>query len=116
MSATAHRSRRYRARVAPRDGSRGAGSRIEWDKVGRVVLVLVLVFVLFSYVRPLINVFDTWRESGAAAQQLNELRAENQQLERRAKELNTPEAAIREARALGLVGEGEQAYKVEGLE
>ena len=116
MSATASRSRRYRARVAPRGESRGAGSRIEWDRVGRIVLVLVLLFVLFSYIRPLINVFDTWRESGAAAQQLNELRVENQQLERRAKELTTPEAAIREARALGLVGEGEQAYKVEGLE
>jgi cell division protein FtsB len=77
VSATAHRSRRYRARVAPRDASRGLG---------------------------------------AAAQQLNELRAENHELERRAKELQTPEAAIREARALGLVGEGEQAYKVEGLE
>lgn len=116
MSATAYRSRRYRARVTPRDGSRGAGSRVEWDRVGRIVLVLVLLFVLFSYIRPVINVFDTWRESGAAEQQLEALRTENQQLERRAKELKTAEAAIREARALGLVAEGEQAYKVEGLE
>jgi cell division protein FtsB len=114
VSAAAHRSRRYRARVAPRRSSR-RGSRIHWDRVGRVALVLVIFAVLASYVRPAINVFDTWRESSAAETRLAELKAENERLQRRADELGTPAAAVREARKLGFVAEGEQAYVIKGL-
>jgi cell division protein FtsB len=116
VSATTHRGRRYKARVAPRRrGGRVSGSRVHWDKVGRVALVLVLFAVLASYVRPVANLFDTWRDAGASEQRLAELEAENKRLERRAAELKTPAAAVREARKLGLVGPGEQAYVVKGL-
>ena len=38
---------------APRRGpGRPASSRIRWDKLGRVVLVIVLFVVLASYVNP----------------------------------------------------------------
>jgi cell division protein FtsB len=77
--------------------------------------VLVLFAVLISYVRPVINLVETWREAGAAEQQLVELKAENERLKSRAAELKTPAAALREARKLGLVGEGEQAYVIKGL-
>lgn len=77
--------------------------------------MLVLFAVLVSYVKPVINLFDTWQESKAAAQHLQELQTENAQLEKRAKLLNTPAAAMREARKLGMVGPGEQAYKITGL-
>jgi cell division protein FtsB len=116
VSATTARSRRYRARVAPRRRGGGSrGSRIQWDRVGRIALVLVLFAVLLSYVRPMVNLFDTWREAGAVEQQLVELKAENERLKSRAAELKTPAAALREARKLGLVGEGEQAYVIKGL-
>jgi cell division protein FtsB len=117
VSATPVRSRRrYKARVAPRSGAgRTTASRIQWDRVGRIALVLVLFAVLVSYVKPVINLVDTWRESKAAEQRLQELQAENAQLEKRAKMLNTPAAAMREARKLGMVGPGEQAYKITGL-
>jgi cell division protein FtsB len=77
--------------------------------------VLVLFAVLVSYVKPLISLVETWRESTAAEQQLQELQVENAKLEKRAKLLNTPAAAMREARKLGMVGPGEQAYKITGL-
>lgn len=84
--------------------------------MGRIALVLVLFAVLASYVGPIGNLVGTWRGAGAAEERLAELKRENQQLERRAAELKTSAAAIREARKLGLVGEGEQAYVVKGLE
>jgi cell division protein FtsB len=84
--------------------------------VGRIVLVLVFFAVLASYVKPTISLINTWRDSKAAEQQLNELQAENSKLERRAKLLKTPAAAMAEARKLGMVGPGEQAFKISGLE
>ena len=116
MSATTATRRRYKARIAPRRaGGQRPASRIQWDRVGRIVLVLVLFAVLASYVNPTLELFHTWRDAGAAEQRLAELKAENQRLERRAEELKTPAAALREARKLGMVAEGEQAYVVKGL-
>ena len=77
--------------------------------------MLVLFAVLLSYVKPVINLVGTWQESKAATERLQELQAENAQLEKRAKMLNTPAAAMREARKLGMVAPGEQAYKITGL-
>jgi cell division protein FtsB len=108
--------RRYRPRIAPRKRrGRSSRSRIRWDKVGRVALVLVLFAVLVSYVRPVVNLLDTWRESRSAEARLGELQAEKERLQRRANQLKTPAATLREARKLGLVGPGEQAYVVKGL-
>lgn len=80
-----------------------------------MALVLVLFAVVASYVKPALNLFETWREAGAAEERLAELKRENDRLKARAKELKTPAAALREARKLGLVGAGEQAYVVKGL-
>ncbi len=105
---------RYRARVAPRTaGSRLSGLR--WDRIGRVVLVLVIFVVLASYVSPTLNVFETWRESNSAESRLGELKAENAALTRQVDLLKQPAAEIAEARKLGLAGPGEQAYVVDDL-
>lgn len=78
--------------------------------------MLVLFAVLAAYVRPVVNLVDTWRESRSAEAQLAELQAEKERLKRRANDLKTPAAVVREARKLGLVGEGERAYVVKGLD
>ena len=49
------------ARVAPRRPR----SRIQWDRVGRVALVLVLLLICVSYVGPSLNFLDAWRDSKA---------------------------------------------------
>lgn len=116
MAAAAHRQRRYRPRVEPRKGPRGLASRIDWDRAGRIALVLVLFFVAFSYINPIADVVGTWRDSRAAEERLVELREENAGLKARAQELKEPAAALQEARKLGFVGEGERSYKIEGLE
>jgi len=105
---------RYRARVAPRRGG-SRGSRIRWDRFGRIVLVLVLFVVLASYVGPSLHVFEGWRDSNAAEQRLAELKRENEELTRKAKALESDAAVMAEARKLGLVGASEQAYVVDGI-
>lgn len=106
---------RYRARVVPRGAVGARASRIRWDRFGRVVLVLVLFAVLISYISPTLHVFDSWRQSNAAEARLADLKDENGRLERQVRELDKPAAAIAEARKLGMVGPGEQAYVIDGL-
>ena len=108
--ATAARSR---YRVAPR--SRSRASRVRWDRIGRIALVLVLFVVVAQYVGPSLSVFQTWRESNAAEARLVELKAENERLVRQARALEDDAAAIAVARKLGMVAPGEQAYVVDGL-
>lgn len=106
---------RYRARVAARGGHGRRGTRIRWDRFGRVVLVLVLIAVLASYVGPTWNAFESWRESKGADARLSELRSENAELTRKAKALEGDAAVMAEARKLGLVAPGERPYVVDGV-
>ena len=114
MAATTVRNRRYRARVAPRSGPSRL-SRIQWDRVARIALVLILFAILLSYIKPVINLVDTWKEAKASEQTLHDLQIENKHLQHRAEQLNTPAAAMREARKLGMVAPNEQAIKISGL-
>jgi len=115
MSARAQAARGYRMRPAPRSGRRGSGaSRVRWDRVGRVALVLVLAAVLVSYISPALNFIDAWRDSRSEHASLAELRDENAKLRERLAVLDSPEAAEREARRSGMVGIGEGAYVVRG--
>ncbi len=111
--ATATARPRYKPRVVPRGSSRA--SRVRWDRLGRVCLVLVFFAVLASYVGPTLNVFESWRESKTSQGRLVELRAENERLTRQANQLDSPAAMMAEARKLGLAAPGEQAFVVKGL-
>ena len=116
MSSRAQAARGYRARPAPRS-KRGArpASRIHWDKVGRVALVLVLAAVLVSYIGPVINFVDAWGDSRAEHAALAELKEENAKLHQRVAALDGEDAAERAARRAGMVAPGEKPYQVRGL-
>jgi type II secretory pathway component PulM len=118
MSARAQAARGYRMRPAPRSrrGGRPA-SRIQWDRVGRVALTIVLFLVLVSYVGPAINFFDAWRGSKSEQAHLAQLREENAKLRQRAQDLQGADAAEREARKLGMVdaSAAEASFVVKGL-
>jgi cell division protein FtsB len=111
MSARAQAARGYRMRPAPRRGGRRA-SRVRWDKLGRVVLVIVLFAVLASYVSPMLNFVDAWKDSRAERTELQELKDENAQLRARAATLDGPDADERAARQLGMVAPGESSYAI----
>ena len=102
--------------MAPRPRARGqSSSRVHWDKLGRVVLVLVLFIILALYVGPVINFVDAWRDSHTEQAALQGLREENATLRSRATVLSDPDAAERAARRLGMVAAGERSYVIQGL-
>ena len=114
MAARAH-PQRYRARPAPRSGSRSRRSRIDWEKLGRRVLVLVLFAVLASYLNPVVNLVDDWRDSKAEQERFTELQHEHERLSERVAAIRDPDTAEQQARRQGMVGPGERAYVIRGL-
>jgi cell division protein FtsB len=111
---TASRSRR---RPAPRrkPAARRGGSRIRWDRVGRIALTLVLAAVLYSYLNPAIDFVKTYTATTAAKAEFHEMLRENKRLHKRIQTASDPVVVSRRARAQGLVAEGETPIVVHGL-
>jgi cell division protein FtsB len=105
--------RRPAARRRPRP-RRGA-SRVNWDRVGRVALTIVLAAVLFSYLNPAVNFIHSYRGSQDAKARLAELQQETSRLERRVKATREASVLEREARRQGMIFPGERAYVIQGL-
>ena len=91
-------------------------SRIRWDRVGRTALVLVLFGVLMSYLNPVVNLIDAWRDSKAGEERLVELQREQASLEEQVEVASSPLTVEREARRLGMIQAGERSYVVHGLD
>jgi cell division protein FtsB len=100
-------ARRVRRRAGP--------SRIRWDRLGRIALVLVLFGVMVSYLNPLVNLLQAWQGSKSSEAQLVELKRERVDLTERLRDVSSPATLEREARRLGMVKPGEHAYIVHGL-
>lgn len=105
-------SRAYRVAPRRRTASRPA-SRVDWERVGRIALVLVLFAILVLYVNPVVNFLDAWRDSRAESAQLAELKDENRELRERAATLAEPDAAERGARELGMVAPDERSVVID---
>jgi cell division protein FtsB len=99
--------RRVRRKTGP--------SRIRWDRIGRIALVLVLFGVMVSYLNPLVNLLQAWQGSKSSEAELAQLKREKVELTNRLREVSSPAALEREARRLGMVQPGEHAYIVHGL-
>ena len=91
-------------------------SRVRWDRIGRLALVLVLFGVLVSYLNPVVNLVHAWSDSKAGEERLAELRQENAELRQQMRDASSPLTLEREARRLGMVQPGERAYVVHGLD
>jgi cell division protein FtsB len=72
-----------------------------------VALTLVLAAVLYSYLNPAIDFVKTYTATTAAKAQLHELQDENTRLHNRVQSADDPIVISREARAQGMVAEGE---------
>ncbi len=121
MASTTYAGSRARARQkrrpAPRrrPGARSTPSRIKWDRVGRIALVLVLFAVAYSYLNPAINLFDTYRSTGAAKEEFHVLLKENKRLHRSIQSADEPPVVAATARKQGMVAEGETPFVLHGL-
>jgi cell division protein FtsB len=105
--------RRPSARRKP--AARRGGSRIHWDRVGRVALTLVLAAVLYSYLNPAIDFVKTYTATTAAKAEFHEKLRENKRLHKRIQTADDPIVISRKARAQGMVAEGETPIVVSGL-
>ncbi len=107
-------TRRRPAARKTRPAARRGGSRIKWDRVGRVALTLVLVAVLYSYLGPSIEFVKTYTGTTAAKAELHELLKENRRLHNRIQSADDPLVVDHEARAQGMVAEGETPVVIHG--
>jgi hypothetical protein len=105
--------RRPAARRKP--AARRGASRVNWDRVGRVALTLVLAAVLYSYLNPAIDFVKTYTATTAAKAQLHELLHENRRLHDRIQSAGNPVVVERKARGMGMVAEGETPVVLRGL-
>jgi hypothetical protein len=119
----ATRAQAGRSRSAPRrrpaarkrrPAARSGASRIKWDRVGRVALTLVLAAVLYSYFGPSVNFVKTYTGTTAAKAKQHELLSENRQLHNRIQSADDPLVVDHEARAQGMVAEGETPVVIRG--
>jgi cell division protein FtsB len=93
----------------------GRGPNIRWDRVGRCALLLVLITIVGLYVGPSLSYFSAWRESRARRGDVAKLEREQQRLKERRDSLRSPRVLEQEARRLGMVKPGEQAYVIGNL-
>ena len=120
MAASAHAARGARpARRRPaarkaRPAARSGPSRIKWDRVGRIALTLVIAAVLYSYLNPMVDFYKTYTGTTAAKAKLHELLKENRHLHGRIQSSADPTTVEREARAQGMVAEGETPSVIHG--
>ncbi len=92
-----------------------AAARIRWDRVGRWALIGVFALIVYLYVGPARSWIATYAEAKEKRAEVAALKAENQRLRERRKELKDPAALEREARRLGMVRKGERPYVIQNL-
>jgi cell division protein FtsB len=105
--------RRPAARRKP--AARRGASRVNWDRVGRIALTLVLAAVFYSYLNPAIDFVKTYTATTAAKAELHELLDENRRLHNRIQSADEEIVIDRMARGQGMVAEGETPIVVRGL-
>jgi hypothetical protein len=117
MAASAHAARRpvrRRPSARRRPGPRRGASRIQWDRVGRIALSLVLLAVMYSYLHPVIDLVRTYGATTAAKSHLHETLAENKRLHWRVQHSDDPVVLDAKARGQGMVRPGETPYVIRG--
>src|SRR3954454_9981618 len=107
-------TRRRPAARKTRPAARRGASRVKWDRVGRVALTLVLVAVLYSYLGPSVDFVKTYTGTTAAKAKLHGLLKENRRLHNRIQSADDPLVVNHEARAQGMVAEGETPVVIRG--
>jgi hypothetical protein len=101
--------------AARRPGARKSPSRIKWDRVGRIALVLVLFAVGYSYLNPAINLFNTYRSTTVAKAEFHTLLGENKRLHREIQSAGKAPVVAAVARKQGQIAKGEHPFMLHGL-
>jgi cell division protein FtsB len=92
-----------------------ARRRIRWDKVGRVLLLVVLAVVVGLYVQQGLALLSVRSQADHQRAIVQGLIRQNRRLERQQQALNDPATIKADARALGMVMAGERPYAMTGM-
>ncbi len=115
-TATPRREARPRsARPHPRTAAARLPLRIRWERVGRVLLVIVLAVVAGLYIQQGLAYLSARSQADAQNAVAAGLARQNAQLEREARSLNNPATIQLDARQLGMIKPGERPYVATGL-
>lgn len=80
-----------------------------------VGVLIVLAIVVYSVAKPIVDYRHVQTRLNQQNAQIHKLQAENKDLTDRKSALSTPKGIEAEARQLGMIKRGEQAYVVSGL-
>ena len=89
--------------------------QVRWDRVGRIAMVCVMVAIVYLYMSAGLRLFSAWGESKRDSAQTRVLEAQNRSLRHQHATLASPATVQADARRLGMIHPGEQAYVVSGL-
>lgn len=78
-------------------------------------MLVVMLAIAYLYLSAGSRLFSSWRQSRRDAAQVRVLEGENRRLQRQHAALASPGSVQTQARALGMVRSGEQAFLVSGL-
>ena len=90
-------------------------SRVRWDRVGRVGLLIVLCVVAGLYVQQGLSYLAVRSQANGQRAIVEQLTRSNKSLRAEQSSLNSPTTILRDARALGMVRVGEHPYEITGL-
>ncbi len=79
------------------------------------MLLVVLAVIVLLYIRPGLNVVETWGEKRTEQQRVAELEREHANLKAKLSSLREPGAIEQQARSMGMIAPGERPYTVRGL-
>jgi cell division protein FtsB len=103
------------ARKPRRIAARDLGSRVRWDRIGRVGLLIVLCVVAGLYVQQALAYLAVRSQANSQRAIVHQLSKANAGLLAQQRSLNSPATIVSDARALGMVRVGEHPYEVTGL-
>ncbi|MEA2440405.1 MAG: hypothetical protein QOH76_1829 [Thermoleophilaceae bacterium] len=86
---------------------------IQWQKVGRLALLLTLFVIVLLYIRPVAHWIEQRSTAAHSEADLRALEREHDGLEARLRQLSGTGAVEREARKMGMVRQGERPYSFE---
>lgn len=89
--------------------------RVRWDRLGRIAMLGLMVAIVSLYLSAGVRMFSAWGESKRDSGQVRVLERQNRTLRQQHAALASPGTVQAEARRLGMIHPGEQAYIVSGL-
>ncbi|HST55100.1 MAG TPA: hypothetical protein VLJ42_04285 [Solirubrobacteraceae bacterium] len=98
-----------------RVGTTRAHARVQWDRLGRIALLLVSVALIYMYLSAGMSLLSTWHTARHASATVAAMERQNELLQARHAALGRRGTLEAEARRLGMMRPGEQSYFVRNL-